>query len=254
MKVFLSAEWRNLINLTYRVPAEKLQPYLPQGLSLDLYEGHAHLSLVAFDFVNTRLKGVKVPFHVDFPEINLRFYVRLGDHRGVVFIKELVPKHCIAFVAKRFYNEPYESFPMESRHDTLADGRIRSHHQVWKEEHDYELETVVGADLHLPATDTAAHFFKEHDLGFGVDKKGATLVYAVEHPIWETRDIQELKLEFDFGKIYGEEWSFLNESKPRFSVFAAGSAIKVFHPMSIETWLLRQAAIDEDLLAQSITN
>ena len=82
MKVFLSAEWHNLINLTYRVPAEKLEPLLPKGVELDLYEGHAHLSLVAFDFINTRVKGMKIPFHVDFPEINLRYYVRAGRHRG----------------------------------------------------------------------------------------------------------------------------------------------------------------------------
>lgn len=254
MKVFLTAEWRNLINLTYRVPAGVLEPILPKGVELDLFEGHAHLSLVAFDFVNTRVKGVKIPFHVDFPEINLRYYVQSGGHRGVVFIKELVPKHCIAFIAQRFYNEPYQSFPMESHHETLADGRLKSLHKVWKEEQEYRLETLAGAEKSIPPTDSAAHFFKEHDLGFGVDKRGETLIYEVSHPVWETRDIQDLKLNFDFGKIYGPQWAFLKDLQPQFSLFAEGSAIKVYHPMSLEKWFVQRAEQEAASLVELVAD
>lgn len=242
MKVFLSAEWRNLINLTYRVPAECLQPILPKGVELDLYEGHAHLSLVAFDFVNTRVKGMKIPFHVDFPEINLRYYVRAGQHRGVVFIKELVPKHCIAFVARRFYNEPYESYPMESSHETQPGGTLRSHHVLHLGGAEHHIRTEVGAQAYTPAADTAAHFFKEHDLGFGVDKDGVTLSYEVAHPVWETRDVLDVQLDFDFAAVYGQEWGFLRELKPQFPLFAVGSAIKVFHPVTLADWLRQREA------------
>jgi uncharacterized protein len=238
MKVFLTAEWRNLINLTYRVPAEKLESILPHGLELDLYEGHAHLSLVAFDFVNTRVKGIKIPFHVDFPEINLRYYVRTQDgHRGVVFIKELVPKHCIAFVAQRFYNEPYESHPMESVHVNGEDGRLESRHKLWVDGTESMIETVCGGGCHIPPADTAAHFFKEHDLGFGVDKRGETLCYEVAHPVWEVREVQDVKLQFDFRKVYGDEWAFLQDLQPQFQLLAVGSAIKVFHPLPLKQWL-----------------
>ncbi|MFN8395659.1 MAG: DUF2071 domain-containing protein [Bacteroidia bacterium] len=246
MKVFLSAEWRNLVNLTYRVPAEILQPLLPPGLELDLYEGHAHLSFVAFDFVNTRVKGVKIPFHVDFPEINLRYYVRAGEHRGVVFVKELVPKHCIAYVAQRFYNEPYESHPMESRVDVMPDGSVQYMNSLWMDTNKYTLEVLASAKTKTPGPDTAAHFFKEHDLGFGVDKHGTTLCYEVSHPIWETRDILKVDLDFDFGKVYGDEWAFLSEAKPQFALYAVGSEIKVFHPQPLTEWLAaREASVHE---------
>lgn len=252
MKVFLTADWRNLINLTYRVPAEKLQPLLPKGVELDLYEGHAHLSLVAFDFVNTRVKGVKIPFHVDFPEINLRYYVRAGSHRGVVFIKELVPKHCIAFVAQRFYNEPYASFPMESHHQEQPDGTLSSHHSLWVESHEYQIDTKASAVLRTPSADSAEHFFKEHDLGFGIDKHGETLCYEVEHPIWEIRDLLHVDLQFDFGKVYGEEWAFLTEQEPHFQMLAVGSPIKVFHPLTLEKWLSLQEKPADQSIAESV--
>ncbi len=246
MKVFLAAEWQNLINLTYRIPAEKLEAHLPKGLELDLFEGHAHASLVAFDFVNTRVKGMKIPFHVDFPEINLRYYVRAGKHRGVVFVRELVPKHCIAFVAKRFYNEPYESYPMESKHELLPDARLSSHHRLWKDEREYHIETIATAETSVPPTDSAAHFFKEHDLGFGVDKRGETLCYEVSHPVWETRNLTDVKVDFDFGRIYGEEWAFMTDLKPHFPLFAVGSAIKVYHPLSLAKWLEQRAATEAE--------
>ncbi len=254
MKVFLSAEWRNLINLTYWVPAEKLLGHLPQGLELDLFEGHAHVSLVAFDFVNTRVKGVKIPFHVDFPEINLRYYVRCGEHRGVVFIKELVPKHCIAFVAQRFYNEPYASFPMESKQETLPDGRLRIAHTLWIDDHANHIEILATAEKSIPPSTSAAHYFKEHDLGFGVDKKGETMCYEVSHPVWETRILDDVKLDFDFEKIYGEEWAFLADQTPTFPLFAEGSAIKVYQPMTLVNWLESRAATHLPSLAESVAD
>lgn len=235
MKVFLTAKWHNLINLTYRVPGEKLSPFLPKGLQLDLFEGHAHISLVAFDFVDTKVKNIKIPFHVNFPEINLRFYVRAGNRRGVVFIKELVPKHCIAFVAKRLYNEPYAAFPMESFVETQIDGSLRIQHILRKDSREHKIEVIAANDIDIPGPETAAHFFKEHDIGFGTDKKGETLCYAVYHPIWETRTLSSVKLDFDFGRVYGAEWEFLNEMEPNFPLFAVGSAIKVYHPIPLKS-------------------
>ena len=233
MKVFLTAKWQNLINLTYRVPSEKLLPFVPKGLELDLYEGHAHVSLVAFDFVGTKVKNVKIPFHVDFPEINLRFYVKSGDKRGVVFIKELVPKHCIAFIAKRFYNEPYASFPMECKVEDLENGDRKITHKLWKDKNRFEIQVTAGPEIETPGPDSVAHFFKEHDIGFGTDHKDNTICYAVSHPIWQTRPLTSWKLKFDFAEVYGAEWAFLNEMEPTFPVFALGSAIKVYHPFPL---------------------
>ena len=85
---FLKAEWRKLILANYKVEPELLKPYLPYGTELDLWQDSCYLSLVGFMFVNTKIKGVKIPFHVNFEEVNLRFYVKRYDNgewkRGVV--------------------------------------------------------------------------------------------------------------------------------------------------------------------------
>src|SRR4030095_306783 len=104
-KVFLSARWENLIIISYKIDPSLLEPYMPPDLEVDTIDGNAFISLVAFDFLDTKVKGMKVPFHVNFPEINLRFYVKNKEKRGVVFIREFVPRTVIAFFANAFFNE-----------------------------------------------------------------------------------------------------------------------------------------------------
>ncbi|MCB9261021.1 MAG: DUF2071 domain-containing protein [Flavobacteriales bacterium] len=112
---FLKAEWRKLAIANYVVDANVLLDYIPAGTELDLWNGKCYVSLVGFMFQNTRLLGIKIPFHVHFEEVNLRFYVKRFDNgiwkRGVVFIKEIVPKRALTFVANTVYNENYEILP-----------------------------------------------------------------------------------------------------------------------------------------------
>ena len=80
---FLTASWRKLIMVNYEVPRELLLPHLPHGTELDLHNGRCYVSLIGFLFADVRLKGWRIPFHVKFEEINLRFYVRHVDEAGV---------------------------------------------------------------------------------------------------------------------------------------------------------------------------
>jgi uncharacterized protein YqjF (DUF2071 family) len=113
---FLQAEWRKLAMANYIVDPGLLSKYLPYKTEIDLHHGACYVSLVGFMFLNTRLKGCKIPFHINFQEVNLRFYVHYEDNgewkRGVVFIKEIVPRHALTLVANTMYNENYETMRM----------------------------------------------------------------------------------------------------------------------------------------------
>src|SRR5436190_18222558 len=111
-KPFLTAKWNNLFLATYAVPPGLLEKRLPAGLTLDLRDGHAFVSLVAFEFIDTRVFGIGWPGYRNFGELNLRFYVRHGEERGVVFIREFVPQRLVAWVARWLYNEPYLAAPI----------------------------------------------------------------------------------------------------------------------------------------------
>src|SRR5678815_3083384 len=112
MRKFLTAKWHDLIMANYEVDSAVLVPLVPRGTELDLFDGRCFVSLVGFMFLDTRVFDFLIPFHVNFEEVNLRFYVKRETdnevRRGVVFIKEIVPRAAIATVARVVYGEPYE--------------------------------------------------------------------------------------------------------------------------------------------------
>ncbi len=240
MKPFLTAEWRNLILLTYAVEPEILESYLPKGLELDMYKGNAFVSFVAFDFIRTRVKGIPFPFHINFPEVNLRFYVKHTDkegliRRGVVFIREFVPKYMIALIANTIYNEPYLSTPMKSN-IVLKDGERIISHSLYYGGQEHSWQFVCTDRGYMPEENSTEHFFKEHEWGFGVNHKGQLMEYRVEHPFWNVYPLaKRFELKVDFGILYGEQWSFLNQQIPYNITVAEGSAIKVFPGTVLET-------------------
>ena len=113
MSVFIQSEWRKLVMINYDVDPKILTPYLPYGTKIDTWNGRCYMSLVGFMFLNTKLKGIVLPFHQKFEEINLRFYIKYYDEidiiRGTVFIKEIVPKSLVTLVANQLYKEHYET-------------------------------------------------------------------------------------------------------------------------------------------------
>ena len=103
--------------LNYVVDPRLITPLVPAETEIDFENGETFLSVVGFLFLDTRLLGLPIPLHRDFEEVNLRFYVRRKSadtwRRGVVFIRELVPRRAIALVARTFYGENYIAVPMK---------------------------------------------------------------------------------------------------------------------------------------------
>src|SRR5215475_14429608 len=114
----LTAEWRNLLLLNFPVPTEVIARIAPPGTEPDLHDGQSYISIVGFDFERVRLFGIPCPGHTNFPEINLRYYVRrevAGEiRRGVVFAREIVPRRAVAILANRLYNENYVTRPIRA--------------------------------------------------------------------------------------------------------------------------------------------
>lgn len=225
---FLSAQWRDLILASYRVDPGLLEPRLPGGLELDLFDGQAVCSLVGFMFLDTRVLGIPWPGYRNFPEINLRFYVRerSGERRGVVFVRELVRSRVVALIARTLYNEPYVRARIQHE---ITEGDTRRVRYAFRSNGGEGTMCVESAiDAEVPAADSEAHWFKEHQWGYGSTRRGRTLRYEVQHPHWACHPVRSHKLDVDWGRIYGEEWAHMRDAEPLSVVHAVGSAIKVF--------------------------
>lgn len=231
---FLTARWEHLAILSWGVDESLLRPHLPPGLELDCCAqlgGRPFVSLVAFDFVDTRVLGRRWPWHVNFPEINLRFYVRdpaaEGERRGVCFIRELVPRRVIATVARWFYNEPYDTASMSSR-VSRARGDLSVEHSWCYRGIEHRLRVEADDTPFMPEPGTIEHWFKEHEWGFGRGRRGTRLTYRVEHPVWAVYPVRRADYRIDFASLYGPQWGMLGGRSPDSTVLAAGSEVRVF--------------------------
>jgi uncharacterized protein YqjF (DUF2071 family) len=213
---FLTARWSNLALVTYALRPEALLAMVPPGCELDLREGSAFVSLVAFDFLRTRVVGL--PW---------RFYVRRQGQRGVCFIREYVPQRLVAGVARLVYNEPYVAARMTSRIER-TDSTITVHHALTLDDRIQTLSVTGRLRTVCPAADSIEHFFKEHEWGFGRTRSGRLIRYRVEHPIWDIHPLIKLELKWDWERVYGPKWGFLQDAQPYSSIRAAGSAVRVF--------------------------
>jgi hypothetical protein len=224
---FLTARWTNVFLATFSVPPDALLAHLPAGLDLDMRGGHVFASLVCFDFLDTRVMGIPWPGFRNFSEVNLRFYVRRGDERGVVFVREFVPQRFVAWMARTLYNEPYVAAPMSS---TVTEGpdRILVEHRLTLGTHTHTLRVAGDKPSHVPGPASTDAFFKEHHWGYGKTRRGRTLRYHVWHPVWAVYPVREVEIDLDWAAVYGPAWAVMQGATPVSTVLAAGSSIAVY--------------------------
>lgn len=233
---FLNAEWRKLILLNYEIDPNLLRQHLPYGTELDLWQDKCYISVVGFMFVDTRVLGLKIPYHINFEEVNLRFYVKriVGEdvRRGVVFIKEIVPKSAITFVANNLYKENYETLPM--RHQWTEDEGNLSVEYAWKKHNKWN---HIRVDAHTPAnpipTDSGSEFITEHYWGYAKVSDTQTNEYEVTHPRWHAYKVKNYDIDIAFASVYGEKFGILQSIKPDSIMLAEGSQITVEGKKSI---------------------
>jgi uncharacterized protein YqjF (DUF2071 family) len=226
---FLSAEWRHLVMLNYEVDRHVLQPMVPQGTELNSFGGRTFLSVVGFRFLHTRVFGIPFPLHTDFEEVNLRFYVRRksgeGWRRGVVFIRELVPRRAIAVIARAFYGEPYSALPMRHSIDLSASG-VRVEYG-WRRLNRWESLHATGTGQPQPIENgSEEEFITEHYWGYTARKTG-TSEYQVEHPRWRVWRSVEAGLDADLPTLYGARFVECLSARPTSTFIADGSPVIV---------------------------
>lgn len=227
---FLTAHWKNLIMANYIVSPEYLKKFLPAGTELDLWNENCYVSLVGFLFKDTKVLGFRIPKHSDFEEVNLRFYVKRFENgtwkRGVVFIKEIVPKQAITFVANTLYNENYETQPMQHKHEVKSE-IVKVAYQ-WKNKNQLHSIEVNAYDFKTELdAESEAEFIMEHYFGYTKLNENTTYEYEVQHPRWKHYCIKNHNIQIDFDKVYGTDFSFLNKLQPASVFLAEGSEITV---------------------------
>lgn len=231
-KVFLTASWEHLIMANYEINPDILKPFVPAGTEPDFFAGKSWVSLVGFLFNHVRLKGISVPFHTRFAEVNLRFYVRRKENgqwkRGVVFISEIVPKRMISLVANTLYKEHYRTLPVIQLIGQTGN-------QLWvsykwktrKKEHTLGVKAAVRPEV--LQSGSFEEFITEHYWGYSGREGKKTVEYQVDHPRWDIHPVEDFTVDCDFEALYGSAFGWMNQASPASVFLAHGSPVRIFN-------------------------
>jgi uncharacterized protein YqjF (DUF2071 family) len=228
-KKLLTAEWRKLIMANYEMDPDILKKYLPAGTELDTWENKYYVSLVGFMVLKTNLHGIKIPFHSNFPEVNLRFYVRRRSgndwKRGVVFINEFVSKHAITFIANWFYHERFVTYPIKY---TCEIGNKLKIGYYWKKDKWNKLEVTADPNFYELKPGTIEEFITEHYWGYSSIDKNKTEEYQVDHPRWNIYPVEKYNIDCNFKALYGNDFASLDRTQPASVFLAEGSPAIIY--------------------------
>jgi hypothetical protein len=229
-KPFLTAEWRYLLMANYAIDPAILKSYLPCRTELDMFNGVHYVSLVGFLFANTKVLGLSIPFHRTFEEVNLRFYVRYKENgewkRGVVFIKEIVPKQAISFVANTLYGENYATHQMNHEWKLSTKGFEVSYQ--WKVGSEWNYLKAIAEKMPSPLEEgSEEEFITEHYWGYTFINQSCAGTYQVIHPRWGVHQVKSFDVKCDAANLYGSQFAEALAQKPTSVFLAEGSPISV---------------------------
>ena len=228
---FLTAKWRSLAMLNYEIDAAILKPFVPFGTELDEWNGKTFVSVIGFLFLDTRILRVPIPFHTNFEEVNLRFYVRRksadGWRRGVTFLREIVPRRAIAIVANTLYNERYIALSMKNRVDLESQSGSAEYSWRFRKQWNH-LRIETEGDWQEIQDGSPEEFITEHYWGYAAQRDGGCMEYQVEHPRWRVKPTTKSQLSCDVAAIYGAEYSPFLSVAPASAFVAEGSPVTVY--------------------------
>ncbi len=238
----LQGEWRDLAMLTYRVDRPLLEPHVPRGTTLDLWQGEALVSVVALRFLDLGVLGIPVPLHQDFPQVNLRFYVArvvpgpAGPEvrHGAVFLREMVPRPVLAAAAKLLMNEPFRPAGLSRREERDTAGNVTALEYAWRDAPgEGRVRAIPRGELRPLPPGSLEEFIAERCWGYTPQPDGGTLEYRIVHPRWRIVDISPEALSGDLSATFGAEMAAALHAEPVSAFLARGSDVSMHPPVRI---------------------
>jgi uncharacterized protein YqjF (DUF2071 family) len=227
MTAFLRARWRHVVIASYAVEEAAVTPFLPAGVELDRWQGWPVVSLLALEMTDVRVRGVPIPLHRRFPDVNFRCYARRADGEpGVVFLKEIVPRRAVALVARLVFNEKFVARSV--RHAVEREGDASRFLYVWRDGgRTHRLAATVAGPPQVIQAGSLEEFLMERRLGFVAQRDGRLLTYRIERERWRWWRPLAFETQADAAILYGERFRGLFETPPISVVVAEGSPVTV---------------------------
>lgn len=222
----------------YEIDPRVLEKHIPPGTEVDSFNGKTLVSIVGFLFNNTKVLGIRWPFHINFEEANLRYYIKRFDgtqwKRGVGFVSEIVPKPLVSSLANIMYNEHYSTARMEHKIVETTDNLLVEYSWQKRNQHRNFIRVNTEKLLQDIEAGSEAEFIFEHYFGYNRLSRTKTIEYAVNHPRWQIYPVKNFFIDCDIEQLYGKEFVPYIKAKQPHSVFLArGSSVTVNMPLTL---------------------
>ena len=182
--------WRNLTFLHWEIASEELEPLLPSGLKLDLFEGKAYIGIVPFEMKNIRPAWCPQVLGFNFLETNVRTYVIHNQEPGVYFFSLDANSYIAVKVARWIWHLPYFHSAMTlSNKDAIYNYTLKRTDKVQS-----QIKIEVGETLPPSEADSLEYFLLERYLLF-TELRGQLLRGQVHHIPYPVRQAELIDFE-----------------------------------------------------------
>ena len=180
----MTQTWHDLLFAHWSVEARKLRERVPSAFELDLYEGAGWLGIVPFRMTNVAPRNVpSLPWISEFPELNVRTYVRVHGRPGIYFFSLDAGSTLAVRAARTLLNLPYYPASMTARwQDDTVEYRSRRR--------DDSLDASLSANYRPVGAPFQAvngsleYFLTERYCLYNLDHRGRPYRLEIHHPPW----------------------------------------------------------------------
>jgi uncharacterized protein len=197
----MTQTWRHLLFAHWRVEPAQLRPRVPREFELEVFDGTAWIGVVPFEMSNVAPRGVpSLPWVSEFPELNVRTYVRVGDRPGIYFFSLDAGSTLAVRAARALLNLPYYAAAMTA----VADGEaILYRSQRNGAAAEFVATYAPDGQGSAPSPGTLEYFLTERYCLYHLDHRANPYRLEIHHPPW---DLQPARAAIDrntMGAING---------------------------------------------------
>jgi hypothetical protein len=220
--------WCDLLFAHWPVPVALLRPLVPEGLTIQTFDGSSWVGVVPF-----RMEGVMrrpwpdLPWISAFPELNVRLYVEKDGKPGVWFLSLDATNPIAVWAARRFFHLPYYWARMDVRAaaDGIAYASSRRGDDVRFEAHYRPCSAPYRA-----TPETLEHFLTERYCLYAQTKDGRLLRTEVHHAPWP---LQRAEADIARNEVLAP-WGLSADGDPLLH-FARRLDVIVWPPTAVDT-------------------
>ncbi len=199
----MTQTWHHLLFAHWPVPHDVLRPLVPLPFELDLFEGRAWVGIVPFYMTNVAPRFVPtLPWVSEFPELNVRTYVRMGERPGIYFFSLDAGSALAVHTARTLLNLPYYSASMAVT--PRADGiSYESRRDSTSRPAEFLARYAPDGDVFSAAPESLEYFLTERYCLYHLTRRGRPYRLDIHHPPWRLQPARAELMRNTMGEING---------------------------------------------------